>query len=60
MISGTRYKLALLSRKSGTAGKNGLPSAIECGNQGANGVRSKYAGVYIIVEELAHALLQED
>ena len=23
---------------------DGLPSAIECGNQGGNGVRSKYAG----------------
>ena len=46
-------KLGLLSRKPGAAGNDGLPSAIECGNQGANGVRSKYAGVYMIVEEVA-------
>ena len=52
-------KLALLTRKPGPAGNDGLPSAIECGNQGANGVRSKYAGIYMIVEELAHASLQE-
>src|SRR5262249_26044007 len=47
-------KLPLLSRKPGPAGNDGLPSAIECGNQGANGVRSKYARVYMIVEEVAH------
>jgi hypothetical protein len=49
----------LLSRKPGPAGNDGLPSAIECGNQGANGVRSKYARVYMIVEELAHAPLRD-
>jgi hypothetical protein len=38
-------KLALLIRKFGPAGNDGLPSAIECGHQSANGVRSKYAGV---------------
>jgi hypothetical protein len=47
-------KLALLTRKLGPAGNDGLPSAIECGNQGANGVRSKCARVYMIVEEVAH------
>jgi hypothetical protein len=41
----------LLTRKLGPTGNDGLPSAIECGNQGANGVRSKYAGVYMIVKE---------
>jgi hypothetical protein len=45
-------KLGLLNRKPGPAGNNRLPSAIERGNQGANGVRSKYARVYVIVEEL--------
>ena len=44
----------MLTRKLGPAGNDGLPSAIECGNQGANGVRRKYARVYIIVEEVAH------
>jgi hypothetical protein len=39
-------------------GLDGLPSAIECGNQSANGVRIKYAGVYMIVEEVAHASLR--
>jgi hypothetical protein len=32
---------------------------IEFTNQGAKGVRSKYAAVYIIVDELAHALFQD-
>jgi hypothetical protein len=40
--------------KASPAGNDGLPSAIECGNQGANGVRSKYAWVYILVKKVAH------
>jgi hypothetical protein len=35
---------------------DGLPSAIECGNQDANGVRIKYACLFVIVEELEHLL----
>jgi hypothetical protein len=53
------HEFDLLMRKVGPpAGLDGLPSAIECGNQSANGVRIKYAGVYMIVEEVAHASLR--
>jgi hypothetical protein len=48
------YEFDLLIRKSSSAGLDGLPSAIECGNQDTNGVRIKYAGLYVIVEELEH------
>jgi|SRR6516225_7617105 len=52
------HEFDLLVRKPSPAGLDGLPSAIECGNQSANGVRIKYARVYMIVEEVAHAHLQ--
>jgi hypothetical protein len=52
-------EFALLTRKLGPSGNDGLPSAIECGNQGANGVRSKYAGVYMILKELAQLPLRD-
>jgi hypothetical protein len=41
-------------RKPSPTGSDGLPSAIERGNQGTNGIRSKHSRVYMIVEELAH------
>jgi len=52
------HEFDLLVRKLSPAGLDGLPSAIECGNQSANGVRIKYARVYMIVDEVAHAHLR--
>ena len=49
------HEFDLLVRRVSAAGLDGLPSAIECGYQDANGVRIKYARVYMIVEEVAHA-----
>jgi hypothetical protein len=48
------HEFDLLIRKISPACLDGLPSAIECGNQGPNSVRIKYAGLYVIVEEVAH------
>jgi hypothetical protein len=36
------------------AGLDGLSSAIECGNQDANGVRIKYAVLSVIAQEVEH------
>src|SRR5262249_8185164 len=52
------HEFDLLIRRVSPAGLDGLPSAIECGNQDANGVRIKYARVYMILEEVAHAHLR--
>ena len=51
------HEFDLLIRKLGPARLDGLPSTIECRNQGANGMRIKYARFYVIVEELEHLLL---
>jgi hypothetical protein len=53
---GLPHEFGLLIRKFSPTGLNGLPSAIECGKQDANGVRIKYARFYVIVEELQHLL----
>ncbi|HKQ85649.1 MAG TPA: hypothetical protein VJS43_02655 [Candidatus Acidoferrales bacterium] len=53
---GFPHEFGLLIRKFSPTGLNGLPSAIECGKQDANGVRIKYARFYVIVEELEHLL----
>src|SRR5262249_13561093 len=45
--------------KPGPGCSGGLAIVIECGNQGTNGVRSKNARVYMIVEELAHVPLRD-
>jgi hypothetical protein len=47
------HEFGLLIRKFSPARLDGLPSAIECGNQDANGVRIKCAGLSVIAEELA-------
>jgi hypothetical protein len=46
------HEFDLLIRKSSPARLDGLPSAIECGNQDANGLRIKYAGLSVIAEKL--------
>jgi hypothetical protein len=50
------HEFDLLIRKFSPAGLDRLPSAIECGTHDANGVRIKYAALYVIVEELEHLL----
>jgi hypothetical protein len=52
------HEFGLLIRKFSPTGFDGLPSAIECGKQDTNGVRIKYARIYMIVEEVAHAHLR--
>jgi hypothetical protein len=44
----------LIRHNVGATSLDGLPSAIECGNQDVNGVRIKYAGLYVIAQEVAH------
>jgi len=48
------HEFDLLIRETNPAGLDGLPSAIECRDQGENGVRSEYAGLYVIAEEVVH------
>jgi hypothetical protein len=47
------HEFGLLIRKFSPTRLDGLPSAIECRNQGANGVRIKYAGISVVAEKLA-------
>src|SRR5262249_5760823 len=47
-------EFGLLVRKFSPTGLDGLPSTIKCGKQDANGVRIKYAALYVIVEKLEH------
>src|SRR5262245_59376589 len=51
------HEFGLLNRKFSPTGLDGLPSTIECGKHDANGVRVKYAAVYLIVEKLEHLSL---
>jgi hypothetical protein len=46
------HEFGLLIRKFSPASLDGLPSAIECGKQGANGVTIKYAGLSMLAEKL--------
>jgi hypothetical protein len=48
------HEFDLLIRKFSPTDLDGLPSSIKCGNQDANGVRIKYAALYVIVEQLEH------
>src|SRR5262245_6919947 len=48
------HEFGLLIRKFSPTGLDGLPSTVECGNQGLNGVRIKYAALCVIVEKLEH------
>jgi len=46
------HEFDLLIRKFSPARLDGLPSAIECRSQGANGVRIKYASISVVAEKL--------
>jgi hypothetical protein len=46
------HEFNLLIRKFSPARLDGLPSAIECRNQDADGVRIEYAGLSVIAEKL--------
>src|SRR5215470_18219155 len=48
------HEFGLLVGKFSPTGLDGLPSTIKCGKQDANGVRIKYAALYVIVEKLEH------